>query len=187
MRATGVTPRPSHPRPMTGPPPNARRRTGTPSPTGPPSPTPAPSARRPRPSRPGATFGSPGTATRMISASPSPSATNCTRQRTSPLTSVRGAHASRGLPSSYCRNGSAGATTRNFSRDRVDRKTHWRDLLRRTTCDSKLHSNVPTWNYKSSRWSETVSTGTAEKRANPLARYATSCGSPPSQRTRTGA
>src|SRR3954451_20103832 len=52
----------------------------------------------------------------MISASPSPSATSCTRQSTSPFTSVRGAQASRGLPSSYWRSGSAGATTRNFSR-----------------------------------------------------------------------
>src|SRR4051794_33326040 len=52
----------------------------------------------------------------MISASPSPSATSCTRHNTSPFTSVRSAHASRGLPSSYCRNGSAGATTRNFRR-----------------------------------------------------------------------
>ena len=65
---------------------------------------------------PCATFGSPGTATRMIYASPSPSATSCTRQSTSPFTSVRGAHASRGLPSSYCRSGSAAATTKNFNR-----------------------------------------------------------------------
>ena len=61
--------------------------------------------------------------------------------------SVRGAHASRGLPSSYWRNGSAGATTRNFSRlVWIGRRT-----LRppsSSSCNSKLLSTVSTWNYK---------------------------------------
>src|SRR5262249_37486324 len=47
---------------------------------------------------------------------PSPKATSCTPHSTSPLVSTRGAHASRGLPSSNFRSCSASATTRNCRR-----------------------------------------------------------------------
>ena len=57
----------------------------------------------------------------MISASPSPSATSCTRHSTSPFSSTRGAHASRGLPSSNFFSGSAAADHQELQTARVDR------------------------------------------------------------------
>src|SRR4051794_30277959 len=82
---------------------------------------------------PSATLGSPGTTTRMTSAAPPQSATSSTRQRTSPFSSVRGAHASRGLvllePLHHLRR----AHNDQLQPARLDRKTHLdlpRELIR---------------------------------------------------------